>query len=149
MGSLARLQDKRVYLDANIVIYILERPRAYEAVMDEFMAAVAERRFTCITAELTATGVLAGAAKSGDDKAIERCLEFFESGDIVELARTERTAFLKAGLLRARSHITMPDAIHLMTALDCGAHIFLTNDKRLRSIKGIDIVQLQDLRSPY
>jgi predicted nucleic acid-binding protein len=147
MGSLDRLQGKRVYLDANIVTYILERPAAYEAIMSEFMAGLVEHRFSCITAELTATEVLTGAAKAGDSAAVERCLEFFESGDIVELVRTKRIAFFQAGLLRAKSPVTTPDAIHLMTACNYGAHIFLTNDKRLRPMDDIDLVQLPEIRS--
>lgn len=47
--------------------------------------------------------------------------------------------------LRARYGISTPDAIHIATAIDFGANTFITNDKTLKKVKGIDVVLIDDL----
>lgn len=44
-----------------------------------------------------------------------------------------------ASSLRAEYHIPTPDAIHLATAIEYGAKVFVTNDKRLKKVKQIKI----------
>jgi predicted nucleic acid-binding protein len=48
----------------------------------------------------------------------------------------------RAAFLRARYNLRTPDAIQVATALISGSPAFLTNDKSLSSIEGIDIVIL-------
>jgi predicted nucleic acid-binding protein len=145
MGAIDALRGQRVYLDSNIVIYILERPEEHEKAIDPLLDVIIRNGCECVTAELTTTEVLRGAAKIGGKMAVERCLQFFESGDVVELRATSRDAFYKAGLFRARSNTSTPDAIHLMTAIEHGCGVFLTNDKRIPATDGIKVMQLSEL----
>lgn len=39
-------------------------------------------------------------------------------------------------------HFKIPDAIHLAAALEAGCQVFLTNDARLRSFRGLDVEAL-------
>src|SRR5437764_14160902 len=98
MGTVDSLRGQRIYLDANIVIYILERPGICDEAIDALMEAIGGGRCECITAELTAAEVLPGVARTGDAAAVERCLQFFESGDVLELRATGRESFYRAGL---------------------------------------------------
>jgi predicted nucleic acid-binding protein len=145
MGSIAALEGKRVYLDANIVIYILERPAGVERELASLIDAITRDAMTCITAELTITEVLAGAAKSQNPMAVATCIDFFENGDVVTLRETSREAFYKAGLLRAAHDLKTPDALHVASALDANCAFFLTNDRRLRAPDGLAIMQLREI----
>jgi predicted nucleic acid-binding protein len=98
-----------------------------------------------VTAEIAVSEVLPGIVQKHDLEALDRCLDFFESGDVVELHSTSRDAFYKAGLLRGRTRLSTPDAIHLMTAIESGCEVFLTNDKRIPSLREISVIQLSHL----
>jgi len=50
-----------------------------------------------------------------------------------------------AGVLRGRTGWSLADAIHLATARQAGATVFVTNDRRVRSIPKLEVVQLADL----
>jgi predicted nucleic acid-binding protein len=52
---------------------------------------------------------------------------------------------IEAGLMRGRRGHSLPDAIHLATAVRAVASVFVTNDRRLRAIPRLDVVQLADL----
>jgi predicted nucleic acid-binding protein len=47
--------------------------------------------------------------------------------------------------MRGRRGHSLPDAIHLATAIAAGASAFVTNDRRLRVIPRLNVVQLADL----
>jgi len=145
MGSLDQFADKRVYFDTNIVIYALERPALYEKQAKLLLDAVARNTFQAVTGELTISEVIPGAAKSGGERAVRKCIDFFESGDVVSLHPVTRDAFYRAGLLRAALNISTPDAIHMATAIEAGCDIFLTNDRRLRAPPEMQLVQFSDL----
>jgi predicted nucleic acid-binding protein len=44
--------------------------------------------------------------------------------------------------------LATPDAIQIATALDYSATHFLTNDRQLRSVPGLQVLQLDDLKQP-
>jgi predicted nucleic acid-binding protein len=51
----------------------------------------------------------------------------------------------RAAFLRAHYNLKTPDAIQVATALVSGSRAFLTNDENLASVKGIDILVLDQL----
>jgi predicted nucleic acid-binding protein len=145
MGSLDTLAGKRVYFDTNIVIYILERPDQFERQAAALVDAVARDAFHAVTGELTISEVVSGIAKLGDKDALHRCLDFFESGDVLTLHPVTRDAFYRAGLLRGTLGVSTPDAIHMATALDAECGVFLTNDRRLRAPSELQIFHFGNL----
>lgn len=145
MGSLNTLSGKRVYLDTNIVIYILERPDQFEQQTAALVGAIANGAFHAATGELAITEVVSGVAKLEDEDVLRRCLDFFESGDVVALYPVTRDAFYRAGLLRAALRVSTPDAIHMATALDAACDVFLTNARRLHAPSELRIVQFSEL----
>lgn len=44
--------------------------------------------------------------------------------------------------LRAAHHLRTPDALHLATALRAGAQSFVSEDRRLQAVEGIEVVSL-------
>ena len=51
----------------------------------------------------------------------------------------------RAAALRAHYNLRTPDAIHLASAVESGADLFLTNDRRRRPVKGIPILLVEEL----
>ncbi len=52
----------------------------------------------------------------------------------------------QAADLRVRYQLAVPEAIQLATALVDGAGAFVGNSPRLRSVRELDVILLQDLR---
>jgi predicted nucleic acid-binding protein len=52
---------------------------------------------------------------------------------------------VEAGFVRGRTSLTLADAIHLAMARQAGASAFVTNDRRLRSMPELAVIQLADL----
>lgn len=50
-----------------------------------------------------------------------------------------------AAWLRGRAGMAVADAVHLATARAAGATAFVTNDRRIRSRPGVDVLYLDDL----
>ncbi len=50
----------------------------------------------------------------------------------------------RAAALRAEHRFSTADAIHVATALDAGATAFVTNDRDLPPVPGIEYLQLAD-----
>lgn len=53
----------------------------------------------------------------------------------------------KAAQLRATYNIQTPDSIQMATAIRGGASFFLTNDARLPSLPGLEVLVLEELRA--
>lgn len=53
---------------------------------------------------------------------------------------------IQAGILRGKTGMKTPDAIHVATAIASKCKIFLTNDRRIKMPKGLDKVLLSDYR---
>ncbi|WP_404987325.1 type II toxin-antitoxin system VapC family toxin [Candidatus Hadarchaeum sp.] len=54
----------------------------------------------------------------------------------------------RAADLRARYGLRTPDALQVATALHAGATAFLTNDARLKAVRELEVVLLDELSSP-
>jgi len=57
----------------------------------------------------------------------------------------KRTVLRTAAQLRGRYRIKTPDAIHLATALESGATVFICNDRGLKAVQEIEFIVLGDL----
>jgi predicted nucleic acid-binding protein len=51
---------------------------------------------------------------------------------------------VRAAELRAAYGVRVPDALHLATAVVSGAEIFITNDRGLKRVKGIEVYDLKE-----
>ena len=98
-----------MYLDTNILIYLLERHDTYSelvaAALEESVAAGG----TLITSVVTITELLAGTASSS--------LETLQRVPRLELIALNENIAEQAALLQRKNKIQIGDAIHLATAI--------------------------------
>ena len=135
---------RRIALDSNVLIYLLETsgPLADAAarLLDEIEARTAE-------AVLSAIGlveILAGPARAGDAAAFELTADALRDL-LIRVVSLDRATAEDAAWIRGALGIGLEDAVHLATARKAGATVFVTNDRRLRSIPRLDVVYLDDL----
>jgi len=121
----------KLYLDANVIIYAIEGEGALRRNVIERLAETEAAEGPVITSRLSRLECRVKPLREGNDRLLQRYDEFFaqESLRVVELSPV---VVERATVLRARNGFKTPDALHLATAIEEGAALFLTGDAALR-----------------
>lgn len=123
----------RVYWDSILFIYLLEGNPVFGAQVLQMYQAMMRRNDILCTGVFTVGEVLTGLRKAGDAKGIQAIQKFF-GGKEVEILPFDMEVADKYSQIRAQGTISQPDAIHLATAAVAGVELFVTNDKKLRTL---------------
>lgn len=141
MGLKNALQNKNVYFDTNIFIYLLEGYKEYSALLSGIQALIENNQISVFSSDLVYTELLPPHAKLGNKKAIEQTIEFVSTFNVATISKE---IFIHAGILRGETNMKAPDAIHVATAMASDCEVFLTNDKDIQTPKWIEKVLLSD-----
>lgn len=147
MGILEAITGTQVYLDTNIFIYAVEGYAEFQALLNELFEAFDDGNLKAITSELTLAEVL---VKPLIENNTEVCLTYenaIQSSQLLEVVPINRKILIESARLRTIINLRLPDAIHGTTAIFNGCETFLTNDKRLESLSGINVLILSNLLS--
>jgi predicted nucleic acid-binding protein len=136
---------QRVYLDANIIIYLVEGVAPYAERAQPLLQAMAAGSVEALTSELTLAEVLVGPIRAGNDVVRDAYTTFLYRSIGLAMIDVSREILTASAQLRAATSLRLPDAIHAATAQHAGCTAFLTNDERLKSISGVETVLLKDL----
>lgn len=99
-----------------------------------------ERDGLCST--LLLTELLTGFRKKRDRPGEREALALIHGLRHLRVSDVTQSIADRAATLRARYGLRTPDAIHLATAIELKAKLFVTSDRKLRSIRGIKITVL-------
>ena len=142
MGIIDKIQGKKVYLDTNIFIYIFENYPGYQAIVDALLEAIASDEIKCFTNEITLGELLVSPFKNKQQDIANQYIEMLNDQDFVSLTPTTQDLHIEAARTRANTGMKYPDAVHVASALSSGCEVFLTNDKGIKPVLGINIIQL-------
>ncbi len=146
MGLTDRIGGRRVYFDANVFIYAVERVSPYAEPLRPFVEAVGRNATQAVTSELTLAEVLVKPLRDGPAGLQAEYELAVQSRAGLTVVPISRAVLVEAARLRAAfSTLKLPDAIHAATARLHGCAVLLTNDARLRAAPGIDVIQLSDI----
>lgn len=149
MGPLTSLPPGEVYVDANILIYTIERVAPYALLLDPLWQELAARGERAMTSELVVLETLVGPMRAGNTtlEALFRRVLF--RSPTLRLAPITMGVLEHAAQLRAHTPgLKTPDAIHAATALEAGAAMFITNDMAFQRIPGLKVVTPHGLSTP-
>jgi predicted nucleic acid-binding protein len=132
-----------VYLDANPLIYAIEKHPDYGPLLAPLWPAVLE----AVSSELLLLEALVGPLKRGDS-ALQKTYEQALLGSDFRLFPITQAILREAARLRATTKLKTPDALHAATALTEGCALFVTNDAGFRAVTGLPLVVLSDLLGP-
>ncbi len=136
---------RRVYLDANLYIYLFEGVSAHREKMGELVAEIDRRDIAVIASELMFTELLPRPLREGRRDLVDRYFNLMQRTPRITLASVDRRVILRAVRLRADFGLRSMDALHLATALVHDCRTFLTNDRRLASVDDLRVLMLRDL----
>lgn len=147
MGLIDDLRPGPVALDTPIFIYFIERdPRFLEIVRPVF-SAIHEGDFQGVTSSLTLLEVLVVPYRAGDLPMIDRYEALLTRSQGLRLVDLDRLLLKTAAQLRAKSTMNSPDAIQMAAALVAGCRVLLTNDRKIPSVSGLQVLQLRNYLS--
>ena len=135
----------RVYWDSMLFIYWLEDHPQYAKQVDAIHSRMKQRQDRLITGAFTFGEVLAGTYRKGRAELADQFRTLLRSVVAEIVPFTVETAEHYARI-RGALGTTPADAIHLASAAQAGADLFLTNDKSLvgKIIPGIQFIAMLD-----
>ena len=119
-----------VCLDANIVIYYVERHPVWEPKVTARFKAFAASGDAVAVSDAVRLECLVGPLQSGDTAVLADYQKFFGSAGIHMLPVTA-AVWERAAQVRAAYKLQPLDSIHLASAIVHGCGLFLTNDAQL------------------
>jgi predicted nucleic acid-binding protein len=147
VGSLILPPGGPVAVDAQIIIYSVERHPVYAPLLDPLWDAVQAGALEAVASELALMETLVRPIKQGDAALVAR-FDAFVVQPGMRLIPVSPTVLRRAAEVRATSRLRTPDAIHAATALLLGCPLFLTNDRGFRGLAGLPVQILDDLLTP-
>lgn len=131
-----------VAVDTAAFIYFIEaHPTYLPALLPLFTAADLEQ-LTIVTSAITLLEVLVVPYRAGNMVLASRYEALLTRSRGMFLREIDRTQVLAAAQLRAVAGVRTPDALQLAAALAEGCTAFVTNDRRIRSLPTLPVLQL-------
>jgi uncharacterized protein len=138
MGSLniAELPQGQVLaLDTVALVYFLERHPTFYPTVKTLFEQIETNRFSAVMCSLAFAELLVPAYRAGQSQEVVKIMEILHNFPHLEIVPLSSSIAAEAARLRARYSLRTPDAIHLATALERKAALFVTNDKKLQRLQ--------------
>lgn len=149
MGELSALSaGDRIALDTVILVYFLETHPDFGPLVSTLFERIEEGELTAVASSLVLTELLVPLYKLGEMEAAQALADaMLQYPNLTILPATTEIA-TRAAELRGQLTLRAPDAIHAATALVSDASVFITNDRRLRSLErvGMSVHLLSETR---
>ena len=147
MGALNLPATGLVYLDANPVIYSVEKHPVYWPLLQPLWQAARGKSIEIVSSDLVLMETLVGPLKSGNAALASAYEQLFQQAQ-TRLVPITHAILREAAQLRATTKLKTPDALHAATALHAGCALFITNDAGFRAVATLPLVILDDLLTP-
>ena len=144
MGSLILPTGGLVYVDANAVIYSVERVEPYNRLLAPMWEDARAGQFTLASSELVLLETLIRPLRDGNAR-LEMLFRSILASAEMNLIPATLATWDAAARIRAETGLATPDALHVATALGAGCAAFITNDGDFRRVQGLPIAVLADL----
>ena len=144
MGPLKLPTGGSVYVDANAIIYSVERVEPYRELLAPMWQEARAGRFTLASSELVALETLIRPLRDGNAR-LEMLFRSIFAAAEMDLIPATLAIWEDAARIRAVTGLKTPDALHAVTALRAGCDLFVTNDTDFRRVQGLPVVVLDDL----
>jgi len=149
-SSVADLASRhgRIALDSNVLIYVLESTGFEADRASEILDVIESGTVIGTIATIGLTEALTGPARDGDGARFELMATELRAIRNLRLVELRPEIAVDAAWLRGTGPMGLADAVHVATARASGASALVTNDRRIRSGSGLEVVYLSDLVAP-
>ena len=144
MGPLILPTGGSVYVDANAIIYSVERVEPYSNLLAPMWEEARAGRFTLASSELVALETLVRPLRDGNARLVMLFRSILAAAEM-NLIPATLAIWEDAARIRAETGLATPDALHAATALRTGCTLFITNDTDFHRVDDLPVVVLDDL----
>ena len=145
MGTMTLPASGVLCINANIVIYTVEKHPRYSSAFRPLWSSVAAGQVYIVVSELVLLETLVGPYRAGLQQLANDYETFFTLPGI-ELIPISPSVLREAAAIRANvSRLRSPDAIHAATAILHSSANLLTNDLGFRNLAQLNILLLDEL----
>jgi len=134
---------KKTFWDSNVFIYFIEdEGAAHLGAVESFRATQREGQ-RLVTSSFSLGELLAHPLRIGRADLVSRYSALIRNSDELEVVDFGIEAARHYATIRASTSVRQPDAIQLACAVASGARTFITNDRKLWSLRveGIDSIR--------
>ena len=136
-----------VFLDTSCFIYLLEKHPKYFEIIKPIFTMLSINKAVAFTSLITVTEALTKPLQDKNTVLVENCLEAFSEIPNLDVVRPNYKIAVEAAKIRAEYNLNLPDAYQLAIAVDTKCKTFLTNDKKLKRFKEVEVTTLDELIS--
>jgi len=147
MGLIQKLTNKKVFLDTAPLIYYIEENQKYSNILDKLFLTNSKGKFLFQTSVITLLEVLVLPMRHKEHQLVEQYQNILCKSPTIEILDINIEITISAAGYRAKYGLKTPDSIQVATAVHTSADYFLTNDIRLKAVKEIEILILDELIS--
>lgn len=133
-----------VYIDANAIIYSVERIEPYRELLAPMWEEARAGQFTLTSSELVLLETLIKPLRDGN-ALLEMLFRSILDSAEVNLFPATLAIWEDAARIRAETGLATSDALHAATALRSDCALFVTNDADFRRVEGLPLAVLDDL----
>jgi predicted nucleic acid-binding protein len=148
LGLLSDIGSGPAGLDSSIFVYYIEENPRYLPLLDPIFDAVVEGRLKAVTSALTLLETLVVPLRIGNEVLARQYERFLTNSEGLLLVKIDPGFLRAAAHVRASTRLKTPDAIQVTSALSAECPVFLTNDRRIPSMQGLRVLQLDDYLEP-
>ena len=142
MGLMADLGPGPLAIDTAIFIYFIEKNPRFLPLIDPLFREADDGTRELVTSALTLLEVLVVPLRARNRSLADRYEALLTRSRGIRLVDMTRDQLRAAAQLRATTGFKTPDALQVAAAIGAGCRTFLTNDRRLPSVSGLQIRQL-------
>ena len=145
LGLIDALPAGPVAVDTALFIYLIEGHPEYAPMVRPLFDAADGGDVELVTSAVTLLEVLVVPLRAGDEALAARYEALLTRGRGLTLVPLDRPLLRAAARLRATHGVRTPDALQIAAALARRCGCLVTNDRRLPSIPGLEVLQLRDM----
>jgi predicted nucleic acid-binding protein len=145
MGLIQKVTNKVIFLDTAPLIYYIEEKQKYLPLLDKLFLANSKGRFLFKTSVITLLEVLVEPIRQKEFRLVEQYQNILCNSPTFEILDINIEISKKSAELRAGYGLRTPDALQMATAKYTSADYFITNDIRLKVVKEIEVLVLDEL----
>ena len=139
---MADLGSGSVALDTAVFVYFIEEDPRFLPLIDPLFREADEGTRELVTSALTLLEVLVVPLRVRNRAVADRYEALLTRSRGIRLVALTQDQLRAAAQLRATTSVKTPDALQLVAAIGAGCQTFLTNDRRLPLVPGLEIRQL-------
>lgn len=135
----------RVFLDSAPIIYFVESPPTYSALVDPLFAQIDDGLLQGVTSPVALAECLVIPIRAGRPDVQRDFMELIAYGTGIHFVTTNAAIAQQAAWFRAVYNLSLTDALQVATAVEAGCDTFLTNDRGLQRVQELRVMVLSQM----